>query len=92
MTFHPLIIRIFNKIGLLQFLKLNGRISINQQKILDLIQTLEYIIYRVIAKQGELLHLKKLKTIEIHTDLNSCEYLLVHRSKENKIEQVLPIA
>lgn len=61
-----------------------------QNQILDLLNEIGYNFYQVI-KENETLHgFKNIREIEIHSDLNLCEYVFVHnqdkRTFENSVE------
>ncbi len=52
----------------------------NQNKILDLLKRNQYDIYRVRKDESQLIGFERIDGIEIHSDLNLCEYVFVHSS------------
>lgn len=56
-----------------------------QNAIEALVKRNNYTIFRIIkTKDDDLSHLVELETIGIHSDLNLCEYILVHGSKKQE--------
>ena len=60
-----------------------------QSEIQDFLKNENYTVFRIIKKNGQLENLEKIAKIEIHEDLNSCDYLCVHKSK---LEQLMAIS
>ena len=61
-----------------------------QLKIMELIQTLDYTIFRIKTHEDKLINLIEIETIEIHSNINQCEYVFVHKSNLNLINSLLP--
>lgn len=53
-----------------------------QKEIETLLNQLEYSIFRVIKQNEVLVNLKELPGIEVHSDLNNCEYVMVPNAKK----------
>ncbi|MGB3344635.1 MAG: FkbM family methyltransferase [Aequorivita sp.] len=52
-----------------------------QNKLQELLTELEYTMFRIIKEKKELLGLQKLQSIEVHSDINNCEYLFAPTTK-----------
>ncbi|SRX52629.1 FkbM family methyltransferase [Aequorivita sp. CIP111184] len=52
-----------------------------QNKLQELLMSLEYTMFRIIKNNKDLTGIKELKTIEIHSDMNNCEYLFVPKTQ-----------
>jgi FkbM family methyltransferase len=57
-----------------------------QNEIVQIVTNLNYSIYRVIKKQYKFIQLLKISTIEIHSDLNQCEYVMIPNDKTEIIK------
>jgi FkbM family methyltransferase len=57
-----------------------------QNEIQKLFLELNYSMFRVIKRNEILLDLQEIKSIEIHGDLNKCEYVMVPSNKKNQFE------
>jgi FkbM family methyltransferase len=57
-----------------------------QNKIQTMLNEAEYSIFRVIKENDILLDLEEISDIEIHSDLNRCEYVMVPNVKKNKFK------
>lgn len=57
-----------------------------QNKIQTMLINAEYSIFRVIKENDVLLDLEEISKIEIHSDLNRCEYVMVPNVKKKKFE------
>lgn len=57
-----------------------------QNKIQTMLNKAEYSIFRVIKENDILLDLEEISDIEIHSDLNRCEYVMVPNVKKNKFK------
>lgn len=58
-----------------------------QEKIQELLLGKGYHIYNVQKENDILIGIKKIKKIEIHSDLNKCDYVLVPNSKKDTFEK-----
>jgi len=67
----------------------NGYRIERQKKLLSLIQDLDYSILRILKHNGEFISLKKIETIEVHSDLNKCDYLLIQEEQNSTILESL---
>ncbi|MCZ4318209.1 FkbM family methyltransferase [Aequorivita viscosa] len=56
-----------------------------QNNLLEALHTLDYFTFRIIKEKKNLIAIKKIQSIEIHSDLNKCEYLFVPKSKLQKL-------
>jgi FkbM family methyltransferase len=56
-----------------------------QIELEDLLAKLEYSIIRIHKNKDRILRLEELNSIDIHSDLNLCEYLFIPREKHNSI-------
>jgi FkbM family methyltransferase len=56
-----------------------------QNDLLEALHTLDYFTFRIIKEKKNLIAIKKIQSIEIHSDLNKCEYLFVPKSKLQKL-------
>lgn len=57
-----------------------------QEKIQNLLSELNYSIFRIIKTDNHLIDIKEIDQIEIHSDLNMCEYIMVHEDKKSQFE------
>ena len=57
-----------------------------QNRIQNMLIKAEYSIFRVIKENDILLDLEEIPNIEIHSDLNRCEYVMVPNAKKRKFE------
>lgn len=57
-----------------------------QNKIQEILFDLNYSIFRVIKKNDLLVNLKEVKEIEIHSDLDLCDYVIVPKTKIDKFK------
>jgi FkbM family methyltransferase len=57
-----------------------------QNKIQTMLNEAEYSIFRVIKENDILLDLEEIADIEIHADLNRCEYVMVPNVKKNQFK------
>ena len=56
----------------------------SQEQILSILKNLNYLIFRVLKSDSGFSGLKEIDDIEIHNDLELCDYVLVHKHfKEN---------
>jgi len=56
-----------------------------QNKLQELLTDLEYTMFRIIKDKKRLLGLQRLQSLEIHSDINNCEYLFVSKTKCGKL-------
>ena len=55
-----------------------------QEQIFSILKNLSFMIFRVLKSNNDFRGLKEINEIEIHNDLELCDYVLVHESlKEN---------
>jgi len=54
-----------------------------QNKIQHLFGELDYSIFRVVKESDILLDLEEISNIEVHSDINKCEYVIVPKIKKN---------
>ncbi len=57
-----------------------------QNEIQSLLAKEDYVMYRVAKKDDVLLNLERISAIEIHADLNKCEYVMVPSVKVDRFE------
>lgn len=57
-----------------------------QTQIINTLKDLGYILYRVIKENEILCGLKRIYNIEIHSDLNLCEYIFIHNETKEVFE------
>lgn len=57
-----------------------------QNEIQSLLAGEDYVMYRVVLEDDVLLNLERISAIEIHADLNRCEYVMVPRVKVDRFE------
>lgn len=55
-----------------------------QNELIDLLKRAEYLIYRIEIAKNAILNFKKLDGIEIHSNLNTCEYVMMPKEKESQ--------
>jgi FkbM family methyltransferase len=58
---------------------------LRQKEIVQTLKDCGYLIYRIMKKKTTLLGLNLLNEIEIHSNIEFCDYLFVHENKHNKI-------
>jgi len=56
-----------------------------QNEIIRIVTNLDYLIYRVIKENDKFLRLKEIFNIELHSDMNQCDYVLIPKGKKDKI-------
>lgn len=52
-----------------------------QNNLLDALHSIGYVTFRIIKEKNNLIAVKEIQTIEIHSDLNKCDYLFVPKLK-----------
>lgn len=57
-----------------------------QREILQIVHNLDYSVFRVIKQKDMFVDLLEVIDIEIHSDLNSCEYVMVPNFKKEKLK------
>jgi len=57
-----------------------------QKEILQIVNNLDYSVFRVIKQKDIFVDLLEVIDIEIHSDLNSCEYVMVPNFKKEKLK------
>jgi len=60
-----------------------------QNKLLNILASLNYSTFRVIKNKDELLGLKEIDSIEVHSNLNDCDYLCVPKIKLNQFNSLV---
>lgn len=55
-----------------------------QNKLLSILKNLNYSIFSIIKTKEQLLSLKEINTIEVHSNINDCDYLFVPKIKLNQ--------
>lgn len=60
-----------------------------QNKIYEILQINGYLIYRILKNKGDIYCLQKIDQIEIHSDLDLCDYLLIPDVLDKKLEKIL---
>ena len=56
-----------------------------QEKIQELLEKLNYSIFRVIKQDDNFEGIQEIDDIGIHSDMNKCEYVMVHNSKKDQL-------
>jgi len=59
-----------------------------QNKLLSILKNLNYSKFRVIKTKEKLLSLKEIDKIEVHSNLNDCDYLFVPKIKLNQFKSI----
>ncbi|MEJ2112676.1 MAG: hypothetical protein P8X62_02850, partial [Flavobacteriaceae bacterium] len=59
-----------------------------QNKLLNILASLNYSTFRVIKNNDELFGLKEIDSIEVHSNLNDCDYLCVPKIKLNQFNSL----
>ncbi|HYF70798.1 MAG TPA: FkbM family methyltransferase [Ohtaekwangia sp.] len=62
-----------------------------QNEIVRIVTAIDYSIYRVIKQNDKFLHLKEIFNIELHSDMNLCEYVMIPSDKKDKIKSHDPM-
>lgn len=72
---------------LLEILPAYGKENIErierQMRVQEMLSNLDYIFYRIIKRNNKLIKFESLAEIEIHSDLNMCDYLVIPRLKND---------
>ena len=60
-----------------------------QNKLLSLLKSLNYSTFRIIKTEVNLLGLNEIDEIEVHSNLNNCDYLFVPKTKFDKFNSLV---
>jgi FkbM family methyltransferase len=60
---------------------------VRQKELLEIVRSLDYSVFRVIKQNDIFIDLLEVPDIEIHSDLNSCEYVMVPNFKKEKLKK-----